>query len=103
MLSSEQTQSFAGTWGKETKLKLALPGKQTDAYCTTSQASFSADKFSLFTSESNNKFAKFVSKLNCSCYNFLYILITSIYFTANNAAKWLCCDGFSAEQTVARR
>ena len=61
MLSADQTQSFAGTWGKETKSKLISPGKTRNDYTTTASTSFDAEKFSTYRNESKNKFAKFVS------------------------------------------
>lgn len=62
MLSGDNTTSFAGTWGKSIKEKAQSPGKNrtTGNYTTTFSASFNADKFSTFSNESNNKFAKFV-------------------------------------------
>ena len=62
MLSSNQVESFAGTWGKEMKVKLAPNGGHTgNDYTTTFSSSFDADKFSTLKNENNNKFAKFVS------------------------------------------
>jgi len=62
MLSANQVNSFAGTWGKERKVKLVPPGKLTGTdYSTTFSSSFDADKFSSLRRENDNKFAKFVS------------------------------------------
>jgi hypothetical protein len=61
MLSATKVDSFAGTWGKERKVKLAPPGKRNGDYTTTFTSSFDADKFLTHQHEENNKFAKFVS------------------------------------------
>ncbi len=64
MLSSNQVDSFAGTWGKELKVKLAPNGQHAgNDYTTTFSSSFDMDKFSTLRNENSNKFAKFVSSM----------------------------------------